>query len=195
MQEKEKKDNGFWYDASNNELVNERIEAKELCMYFNLTSPKDKEKQNNILKKLLPNASLNIEILEPFHCDYGYNIYIGNNTFINHGAYLMDCGDVIIGQNTFIGPHCGIYTASHPLLSEERNKNIEIAKPITIGNNVWIGADVTILAGVTIGDNTVIGAKSLVTKDIPSNVIAVGNPCKVIRKITEKDSINSLNVL
>ena len=121
--------------------------------------------------------------------DMPIRLCYAGNTFINHNAYLMDGAPIKIGSYCFIGPNCGMYTAAHPLLAEERNQGLEKAKPITIGNNVWIGADVTILPGVTIGDNTVIGAKSVITKDIPSNVIAVGNPCRVLREITEQDSI------
>ena len=122
-------------------------------------------------------------------CNDGYYTSIGKSTFINHNAYLMDGGGISIGHHCFIGPNCGMYTAIHALNSKQRNDGIEKALPIKIGNNCWIGADVTILPGVCIGDYTVIGAKSVVTKDIPSNVVALGNPCKVQRQITEKDKI------
>ena len=115
--------------------------------------------------------------------DYGYNIEIGEGSFFNHNIYLMDCAKIVFGKKCFIGPNCGFYTALHPLEVEERNAGLEIAKPIEIGDNVWIGADVTILPGVNIGKNSVVGAKSLVTKDIPANVVAFGNPCRVIRKL------------
>ena len=164
MTEREKLKMGFWYDANNDtELLEQREDAEELCYFLNQTSPKMPKKREEIMGTLLPNRGKDTTILSPFYTDYGYNC--------------------------FIGPNCGMYTATHPLLSEERNQGLEKAKPITIGSNVWIGADVTILPGVTIGDNTVIGAKSVITKDIPSNVIAVGNPCRVLRKITEQDSI------
>ena len=128
-------------------------------------------------------------ILSPFYTDYGSFCRIGANSFLNHNAYLMDGGGITIGHHVFIGPNCGMYTAAHPLLPEERNLGLEKASPIVIGDNCWIGADVTILPGVTIGEGTVIGAKSVVTRDIPAGVIAMGNPCRVIRPITEKDSI------
>ena len=144
----------------------------------------EKEK---LLKELLPNMGENIVILSPFYTDYGYNCIIGDNTFINHNAYLTDGTNITIGKNCFIGPNCGMYTVNHPLAAEERNKGYEITAPISIGDNVWIGADVTILPGVAIGDNSVIGAKSLVTKSIPANVIAVGSPCEILRAITEND--------
>lgn len=190
MTECEKLKMGFWYDANNDtELLEQREDAEELCYFLNQTSPKMAKKREEIMGTLLPNRGKDTTILSPFYTDYGYNCFIGNNTFINHNAYLMDGAPIKIGSYCFIGPNCGMYTAAYPLLAEERNQGLEKAKPITIGNNVWIGADVTILPGVTIGDNTVIGAKSVITKDIPSNVIAVGNPCRVLREITEQDSI------
>ncbi|MDY2725825.1 maltose acetyltransferase [Anaerostipes sp. 494a] len=191
MTEREKMEKGLWYDANyDKELLEERDNAEELYFCFNHTSPKDKEKREEILKKLLPNRGKDTVILSPFYTDYGYNCLIGDKTFINHNAYLMDGAKITIGKNCFIGPNCGMYTAIHPLIAEERNQGMEMAKPITIGNNVWIGADVTILPGVTIGEGCVIGAKSVVTNDIPDNVIAVGNPCRSLRPITEEDKIN-----
>ena len=130
-----------------------------------------------------------VSILAPFYTDYGYNCIIGEKTFINHNAYLMDGATITIGKNCFIGPNCGMYTANHPLIAEERNKGLEKALSITIEDDVWIGADVTILSGVKIGKGSVIGAKSVITKDIPSGVIAIGNPCSVVRPITEADRI------
>ena len=191
MTEKEKMQKGMWYDANfDKELLAERIEADGLCYEFNHTHPKEAEKRAEILDKLLPNKGENVSILAPFIADYGKNCFIGEGTFINYGAYLMDGAPITIGKSCFIGPNCGMYTATHPLLAEERNRGLEKAKPITIGDNVWLGGDVTILPGVTIGEGSVIGAKSLVNKDIPPNVIAAGNPCKVIRAITEEDRIN-----
>lgn len=190
MTEREKLESGLWYDANNDEqLLNERLDAEELCFLLNQTNPKDMNKKSEILKQLIPHIGEDVTLLTPFYTDYGYNCFIGNNTFINHNAYFMDCAPITIGNYCFIGPHCGIYTAEHPLLAEERNMGLEIAKPITISDNVWIGADVSILPGVTIGEGSVIGAKSTVTKDIPAGVIALGNPCRVIRMINEKDSI------
>lgn len=190
MTEHEKMQQELWYDANNDkELLNLREDAEELCYLLNQTSPKMKKKREEIMGKLLPNRGKKTTILTPFYTDYGFYCFIGDNTFINHNAYLMDCAPIRIGSDCFIGPNCGMYTAIHPLVAEERNQGIEKAKPIKIGNNVWIGADVTILSGVKIGENSVIGAKSVVTKDIPANVIAVGNPCRVLRKITEQDRI------
>lgn len=190
MTEREKLEKGLWYDANyDTELLEERANAEELYFYFNNTNPKDAAKKEEILKQLLPHKGENITILSPFYTDYGYNCFIGNETFINHNAYLMDCAPITIGKHCFIGPNCGMYTAIHPIVAKERNQGLEMAKPITIGDNVWIGGDVTILPGVTIGEGSVIGAKSLVTKDIPANVIAVGNPCRVVRPITDEDLI------
>ena len=191
MTEKEKMQKGMWYDANfDKELLAERIEADGLCYEFNHTHSKEAEKRAEILDKLLPNKGENVSILAPFIADYGKNCFIGEGTFINYGAYLMDGAPITIGKSCFIGPNCGMYTATHPLLAEERNRGLEKAKPITIGDNVWLGGDVTILPGVTIGEGSVIGAKSLVNKDIPPNVVVVGNPCRVIRAITEEDRIN-----
>ena len=190
MTEREKLEKGLWYDANyDTELLEERANAEELYFYFNHTNPKDAAKKEEILKQLLPHKGENITILSPFYTDYGYNCFIGNETFINHNAYLMDCAPITIGKHCFIGPNCGMYTAIHPIVAKERNQGLEMAKPITIKDNVWIGGDVTILPGVTIGEGSVIGAKSLVTKDIPANVIAVGNPCRVVRPITDEDLI------
>lgn len=193
MTEREKLEQGFWYDANfDTELLNERLKAEELYFQFNTTSPKNASEKEKILKELLPRMGLNVTILSPFYTDYGYNCIIGNDTFINHNAYLMDGAKITIGSHCFIGPNCGMYTANHPLIAEERNQGFEKAEPISIGDNVWIGADVTILPGVTIGENSVIGAKSVITKDIPPNVIAVGNPCRVLREITENDRIGAV---
>lgn len=190
MTELEKLERGFWYDANfNPELLARRDEADELCFCLNATSPRLKEKRAEILHKLLPHMGREVAILSPFYTDYGYNCFIGDHTFLNHHAHLMDGAPIKIGSWCFIGPNCGMYTAMHPLIPEERNTGLEKARPITIGNNVWIGGDVTILPGVTIGEGAVIGAKSLVSRDIPPYVVAVGNPCRVVRKITEKDSI------
>ena len=190
MTEKEKMELGLWYDANfDSELLEQRLAAEELCYELNNMRPKDAEKRAEILRRLISGLGDNCTILSPFVTDYGCYSRIGHDTFINHNAYLMDGGGITIGHHCFIGPNCGMYTAIHPVIAEERNAGLEKALPITIGDNCWIGADVTILPGVTIGSNTVIGAKSVVTKDIPDNVIAVGNPCRVIRPITENDSI------
>lgn len=192
MTEREKRAAGMWYDNNYDpELLTEREKAEALSFAFNHTSPDRKEEKQKILEELFPHMGKNVTILPPVYTDFGYECWIGDDTFINHNAYLMDGASLSIGKHCFIGPNCGIYTAHHALIAEERNQGLEMAKAITIGDNVWIGGDVTIVPGVTIGDDAVIGAGSVVTKDIPSNVIAAGNPCKVIRSITEKDSVKN----
>lgn len=190
MTEREKMEKGYWYDANfDPELLALRIKAESLCFALNQTDPKDTDRREAVLKLLLPHRGANTTILSPFCADYGFHCFIGEATFLNHNGYLMDCAPITVGSHCFIGPNCGMYTAIHPLLASERNKGLEKAKPITIGDNVWIGGDVTILPGVTIGEGAVIGAKSVVTKDIPAHVIAVGNPCRVLREITAQDSV------
>ena len=190
MTESEKMKLGLWHDANfDDELVQQRLIAEDLCFELNNTRPSKVEDRNAILNQLIPNLGNDCTILSPFITDYGCYCSIGHDTFINHNAYLMDGGGITIGHHCFIGPNCGMYTAIHPMLAEERNQGFEKALPIVIGDNCWIGADVTILPGVTIGSNTIIGAKSVVTKDIPDHVLALGNPCRVIWPITEDDSI------
>lgn len=191
MTEKEKMRKGLWYDANYDQiLLEEREKADNLCFEFNHTMPKYKKQKAAILNKLIRTLGEEVTILSPFQVDYGTHLSIGNYTFINHNAYFMDCAEISIGQHCFIGPNCGIYTANHPLNIMQRNQGLEKATPVKIEDNVWIGADVTILPGVTIGEGSVIGAKSLVTKDIPPHSLALGHPCKVIRKITNEDIIN-----
>lgn len=188
MSEKEKMLRGLLYDANYDEnLLRERIIAKELCYDYNNLRPSDEENQQKIMKSLLGSTKGSFTIVAPFYCDYGYNIKIGDNFFANHNTVILDGGEVTFGDNVFIAPNCGFHTAGHPIDFERRNKGLEYAYPIKVGNNVWIGAGVQVMPGVTIGDNVVIGAGSIVVKDIPSNSVAVGNPCKVIRKITEDD--------
>lgn len=190
MTEQEKCAAGLWYLAdADPEAVALMSATEELCQQFNRTSRMQPEEQARILAELLPNCATSATILPPFFADYGLRCFIGERTFINHGAYLMDGARIAIGKDCFIGPNFGAYTAQHPLLPAERNRCLERALPITIGDNCWIGADVKIMPGVSIGEGTVIGAGSLVTKDIPAGVIAMGSPCRVVREITEADSI------
>ncbi len=188
MTEKEKMANKMLYDANyDKELLRDRLEAKDLCFEYNQLKPSNIEKQEKIMKKLLGKTKGNFTIVAPFWCDYGYNIEIGENFFANHNTVILDGGKVKFGDNVFVAPNCGFHTAGHPIDAERRNKGLEYAYPITVGNNVWIGAGVQVMPNVTIGDNVVIGGGSIVVKDIPSNSVAVGNPCKVIRAITEED--------
>lgn len=161
--------------------------CKEKCYRYNQLSPNDRESQRKILVELLGKMGEETFITPPFWCDYGYNITVGDYFYSNHNLVITDGAKVSFGNNVFIAPNCCFTTAEHATDPEQRKAGMEIAKPITIGNNVWIGAGSTILAGVTIGDNTVIGAGSVVTKSIPDNVVAVGVPCKVKRKITAED--------
>lgn len=190
MTEREKMLQSMWYDANYDEgLLEERLQAEELYFAYNQTGPRETERKEQLLQALFPNMEKEVVILSPIYTDYGYNCRIGEATFINHGAYLMDAGKITIGSHCFIGPNCGMYTAIHAMLPEERNRGIERAKPIVLGDNVWLGGNVIILPGVTIGSNTVIGAGSVVTKDIPSGVVAAGNPCRVMREITQADAM------
>lgn len=183
MNEKEKMILGELYYANNEELIKEREKAKDLCYKYNNLKPSQEKERKKVLKKLLGNTKENFLIEQPFICDYGYNIEIGENFYSNHNLIILDGNKVKFGDNVFIAPNCSFYTAGHPLDVETRNRGLEYAKPIEVGNNVWIGGNVVVLPGVKIGDNVVIGAGSVVTKNIPSNVLAVGNPCKVIREI------------
>ncbi len=189
MTEKEKRQRGMLYDANyDEELLAEQTKAKDLCFAYNNLLPSEVEKQNKLIKKLLGRTVGEFCILAPFWCDYGYNIEIGENFFANHNTVILDGAKVVFGNNVFVAPNCGFYTAGHPIDIGRRNKGLEYAYPITVGDNVWIGAGVHVLPGVTIGSNVVIGAGSIVTKDIPDDSVAVGNPCKVIHKITECDN-------
>lgn len=189
--EKDKMMSGKLYKAFGTQLLKERQNAKELIFEFNALKPSEINKRNNLIKKLFSKTKSNFFIEPPFRCDYGYNIEIGKNFYANYNLIILDCAKVTIGDNVLIGPNVGIYTAGHPLHFEKRIQEFEYAHPITIGNNVWIGGNVVINPGITIGDNTVIGSGSVLTKNIPSNVIAVGNPCKVLREINENDKIYS----
>lgn len=161
--------------------------CKDKCWRYNQLSPNDRAAQTEILKGLLGAMGENVIFVPPFWCDYGYNIKVGDSFYANHNLVIQDGAGVTFGDNVFIGPNCCITTAEHPLDGAQRKAGLEIAKPVAVGNNVWIGAGSTILAGVTIGDNSVIGAGSVVKRDIPSGVVAVGVPCKALRKITEED--------
>ena len=190
MTESDKMKLGLWYDANyDRELVQQRLIAEALCFDFNHTRPSDTETKMRILTKLIPDLGENCCIMSPFITDYGCYCRIGDNTVINHNAYLMDGGSITIGKHCFIGPNCGMYTAVHATLAEQRNQGLEKALPIIIGDHCWLGGNVTVLPGVTIGSNTIIGAGSVVTRDIPDHVVAAGNPCRILRPITEADRI------
>lgn len=188
MTEKEKMLKGLIYDANyNKELGSERLKAKDLCFKYNTTLPSDEESLRKIIGELKIKTKGNFFLTPPFYCDYGYNISVGENFYANHNLIILDGNKVSFGDNVFIAPSCTFSTAGHPIDKERRNKGLEYAHPITVGDDVWFGANVTVLPGVKIGSNVVIGAGSLVNKYIPDNSLAFGNPCKLIRKITEKD--------
>ena len=182
--EKEKCRQGKLYDANNDtELIAERLLCKEICHEYNQLSPSDIKHREDIIRKLFGKTGRKFLIEQPFFCDYGYNIEIGENFYANVNCVILDEATVRFGNNVFVAPNCGFYTAGHPFDVEQRNRGLEYARPIVIGNNVWIGAQVCVLPGVTIGDNCVIGAGSVVNKNIPAGSLAAGNPCRIIRKI------------
>ena len=183
MNDKDKMLLGKLYNPLNDVLPVERERAKMLCYKFNKLAPNNILKRTHYLSKLLGKTGKNFLIEQPFQCDYGYNIEIGENFYSNHNLIILDPAKVTFGDNVFIGPNCGFYTPEHPLDASTRNKGLEYAKPIKVGNNVWFGGNVIVLGGVTIGDNAVIGAGSVVVKDIPANTVAVGNPCRVLREL------------
>ncbi|EDU38773.1 bacterial transferase hexapeptide repeat protein [Clostridium sporogenes ATCC 15579] len=191
MTEREKMLAGELYDCGDSELLSQWHRAKNLVRDYNQTNSENLEQKNRILTELLGGRGANLWITAPFFVDYGNNIYLGNNCEVNMNCTFLDDNKIIIGNNALIAPNVQIYTAFHPTNSQERfgevkeDGSFEFCKtqtaPVVIGNNVWIGGGVIIMPGVTIGDNVVIGAGSVVTKDIPSNKIAYGNPCRVVR--------------
>lgn len=184
--EKGKMLRGEIYDANYDpELINERIRCKVMCRRYNDILPDRLEERAALLRSLLGKTGKTFLVEQPFYCDYGYNIEIGENFYSNVNLVILDGAKVKFGDNVFVAPNCGFHTAGHPLDVSRRNAGFEYARPITVGNNVWIGAGVNVLPGVTIGDNCVIGAGSVVNKDIPANSLAVGNPCRVIRSLEE----------
>lgn len=190
MTEQEKMAAGLWYDANfDPELLAARTKAEELCAAFNAAAPGDAERRGALLRALIPDLGEGVTILSPFYTDYGSNCRIGVGSFLNHGVYLMDGAPITLGRNCFLGPSCGLYTANHPLNAVQRAQGLERALPITLGDDVWLGGNVVILPGVTIGSGSVIGAGSVVTHDIPPGVVAAGNPCRVLRPITEADRV------
>lgn len=192
MTEWERMQKGLVYNDFDQDLFNKRVEAKKLFIAYNKTEDEEVDLRNKIMKQLFKNVGENVWIEPDFRCEFGKNITIGDNVYINFGCIILDCSEVTIGSHTLLGPNIGLYAANHSTDATERINGGCYGKPIHIGNNVWLGGDVKVLQGVTIGDNTIIGAGSIVTKDIPDNVIAVGNPCKVIRKITEEDKTDYL---
>lgn len=188
MKERQKAAAGYLYDANyDKELAQLRDRCKDLCYDFNACRPSETAKQREILTQIIGKTADSFVLTAPFWCDYGFNITLGQNFYANHNCIMLDGAKITFGDNVFVAPNCVFTTAGHALDEAQRIAGLEIALPITVGNSVWFGANVTVLPGVNIGDNVVIGAGSVVTKDIPSGVVAVGNPCRVLRQLTEAD--------
>ncbi len=187
MDQKERMHKNLPYKAWLDGLAEERLECKKKIYEYNHLPPERWEERTALIKNILGSTGEYVHIEEPFHCDYGSNIEVGENFFANYNLTVLDVGKVTIGDNAQIAPNVSIYTAGHPVYPDSRNSGYEYGIDISIGDNVWIGGNTCILPGVHIGNNVVIGAGSVVTKDIPDNVIAAGNPCRVIREITEND--------
>lgn len=188
MTEKEKMLQNLMYDANYaTELEQERIACKELCYDYNALRPSEEEQRKSLIRKMFKRTGERFHIEAPFWCDYGYNIEIGEDFYSNHNMTILDAGGVSFGDHVFVAPNCGFHTSGHPVDYERRNQGLEYAYSIRVGDNVWIGAGVQVMPGVTIGSNVVIGGGSIVVHDIPDNVVAVGNPCRVLRPITEAD--------
>ncbi len=187
MTQKEMMLSGMLYDSHDDELRKDAARSRQLTRLFNNSTEEQKEYRVQLLKQLFGSTGEKIHIEPPFRCDYGCNIYIGERFYANFDCIILDVAEVHIGNNCLFGPRVCIYTPNHPIDADIRNLAIELGKPVHIGDNVWIGGSTVINPGVTIGNNVVIGSGSVVTKDIPDNVIAAGNPCKIIRKITDED--------
>ncbi len=182
--EKEKMLAGELYDANyNSELIAERQRCKDLCHEYNMIIPSHTAEREELMRRLLGRTGERFLVEQPFYCDYGYNIEIGEDFYANVNCVILDGAKVTFGNNVFIAPNCGFYTAGHPLDIAQRNSGLEYARPITVGTDVWIGANVAVLPGVTIGDGCVIGAGCVVTRDIPAHSLAVGNPCRVVKSL------------
>lgn len=187
MSEWERLLSGKVYNDFSDELSQLRAQATKLFRAYNQTTEKDVEERRQIMGELFGFVGKDVTIEPDFRCEFGKNIVLGDNVYINFGCVILDCAEVSIGENTLLGPSIGLYAANHSLDPEERIHGGCIGKPIHIGKNAWLGGGVRVVPGVSIGDGTVIGAGSVVTRDIPDHVIAAGNPCKVIRPITDAD--------
>jgi maltose O-acetyltransferase len=183
MTEKEKMLAGELYVALDPQLTEERTQARLLVQELNNSREDEPEQRGQLLKQLMPKAGPGLWLQPPFYCDYGYNIITGENVFFNFNCVVLDVMTVTIGDRTLFGPNVQVYTATHPIDHQVRSSGVEYAKPITIGSDVWVGGSAVICPGVSIGDRTIIGAGSVVTRDIPADVFAAGNPCRVIRHL------------
>ncbi len=176
---------GELYQASDPELVAERLHCQDLLDQFNRLSLREDERRGAILTSLLGKLGTGSEVMSPFRCDYGYQIEIGQESFVNYGAIMLDVAQISIGDQVQIANSVQLLTATHPLDAASRRAGWEYGEPITIADGAWLGGGVIVCPGVQIGENAVIGAGSVVTKDIPANVVAVGNPCRVIRTLSD----------
>lgn len=192
MTEWERLQNGLIYNDFDADLFERRVAAKKLFRAYNQTDDNEIELRMQIMQKLLKNVGKNVWIEPDFKCEFGKNITIEDDVYINFGCVILDCAEVTIGSHSLLGPNIGLYAANHSTDATERINGGCYGKPIHIAKNVWLGGDVKVLPGVSIGNNTIIGTGSIVTKNIPANVIAAGNPCKVIREITDKDKTDYL---
>lgn len=183
LTEKQKMLRGELYHAADNELAAERRKARLLIKQLNDSSDEETELRRQLLFELIPQQGANLWIEPPFYCDYGYNITVGDGVYFNFNCTLLDVMPITIGQGVLIGPSVHIYTAMHPTDWQERATGLEFAKPVSIGDNVWIGGAAVICPGVTIGSRSIIGAGSVVTRSIPPDVFAAGNPCKVVKAL------------
>jgi len=185
----EKLQQGMVYNDFSEDLASKRVEAKKLFKAYNKTTDEDTQLRKELLSDLLCYVGEGVNIEPDFRCEFGKNITIGDRVYINFGCIILDCAEVTIGNHVLIGPNLGVYAVNHGFDPEERIAGACYGKPVRIEDKVWIGGNVTILAGVTVGEGSIIGAGSVVTKDIPPRVIAAGNPCRVIRPITDADKL------
>jgi maltose O-acetyltransferase len=185
--EKEKMLSGELYLANDTELKKLSYQARALLDELNATSHTDNEARSKIIHRLFSKVGKNVNVNKPFYCDYGVHISVGDYFYANYDCIILDVNKVTIGDNVFFAPRVCIYTAGHPIDCDVRRTQLEYGKPVVVGNDVWVGGNVIINPGVTIGNDVVIGSGSVVTKDIPDHVVAVGNPCRVLRTITNED--------
>lgn len=188
MNQKERMLAGLPYKAWLDGLPAERARAQHICWECNRMPPEDREARLTLLRGLFGKAGAELMLEQPFRCDLGYNIEVGDRFYANYNCVILDVAKVTIGDNVQFAPNVAIYTAGHPIHPDARNSGYEYGIPVTIGSNVWVGGNTVVLPGVSIGDNAVIGAGSVVTKDVPANCVAAGNPCRVLRAITPADA-------